>query len=89
MAQETFNPVNYCFRWTDPKPGETFGWYEWDSKAAHSEALKARNARKRELAKRGIKARAWSNPGSLMSRGGIGSGKPHIELYATVYHLNY
>lgn len=82
MAQETFNPINYGFEWTED-------WYKWDSKAAHSAALKARNARKKELAKRGVQAKGWSSSGQLMSRGGIGSGHPHIEEICTVYHLDY
>lgn len=84
MAQESFNPADYCFEWT---PADN--WYKWDRKAAHSQALKARNARLKELKKSGKSPRGWSLPGQTISRGGAGSGNPHIEMCVTSYMINY
>lgn len=81
MDQRTFNPVNYFWTWTSD-------WYEWDSAAAHKAAMKERNAEAAKLVKAGKRVKKWSHAGSLMSRGGIGSGKPHIEVVVTVYGFN-
>lgn len=80
--QESFYPVDYFWTWTED-------WYEWDSKKAHQAALRDRNARAKELERQGKKVIKTSYPRALMSRGGIGSGRPHIEVYSTVYHLDY
>ncbi len=79
--QRSFVPTNYGFNWVDD-------WYEWDSKAAHKQAMQERNAEAAKLVKQGKKVKKWSSPGSLMSKGGIGSGKPHIEIVCTVYGFN-
>jgi hypothetical protein len=79
---ESFNPINYGFRWTAD-------WYEFDSKAAHKAAMKARNARAKELKARGIAVRKSTNGGQLITRGGIGSGHPQIENIVSVYRLDY
>ena len=88
MGQEIFNPLDYGFRWTDPEPGEEFGWYEYDGKPAEKAALRARNARARELERKGYRVRKFSLGRQLCSRGGIGTGHPHIELFVPCYGLN-
>lgn len=88
MSQQSFNPVDYNFTWTDPQPGELYGWYEWDSAAAHKAALSARNAAKRKLTALGYQPQCSSSH-SLVSRGGIGSGRPHVEFEVTVYRITY
>ena len=79
--QKTFNPVNYNWKWTED-------WYEWDSKAAHKAALKARNAEAKQLRAEGKVVKCFSNPNQLISRGGIGSGNPHIEVIVNCYGFN-
>lgn len=81
MAQQTFNPSNYNFNWTD-------NWYEWDRKIAHKEALKARNLCVKLHKASGLTVTTFSLPNQLITRGGIGSGNPQIEMYVTVYGLN-
>jgi len=82
MNQRSFAATNYCFAWTAD------GWYEWDSEKAHKEAQAERNREAAAVVKEGRKVKKWSNRGCLMSKGGIGSGKPHIELVCTVYGFN-
>ena len=81
--QETFCGVDYGFSWTSD------GWYAWDYTTGNKAALQARNARAKELRAQGFKVYGFSLGESLISRGGIGSGKPHIELWAKAYGLNY
>lgn len=78
-TQKTFNPANYEFRWTED------GWYEWDRKAAHSKALKARNAEAKALQAKGHKVVKSSMPNQMITRGGIGSGHPEITMCVNVY----
>ena len=78
MSQRTFNPANFEFAWTD-------GWYTWDRKAAHSAALKARNTEAKRLQAQGKRVIKSSLPGQIITRGGIGSGHPEIDLCVTVY----
>jgi len=80
--QELFNPIETGFRWTET-------WYEYDGKEAEKAALKARNDRAKELKAKGYKVSKFSLGKQLISRGGIGSGRPHIELVVPVYGLNY
>jgi hypothetical protein len=80
--QMSFNPIDYGFEWTAD------GWYKWDSKAAHAAALRERNAEAKRYAAQGRTIRKWSNRNQLISRGGIGSGRPHIEEVVTVYGFN-
>lgn len=80
-SQETFNPVDYHFAWEGD-------WYKWDRKAAHRDALRERNAAAKEYRKQGFRVRCFTLSGQLISRGGIGSGRPHIQLLANVYGLN-
>lgn len=80
-SQQTFNPINFGFRFVGD-------WYEFDSAAAHKAALKARNAEAKRLRAAGMTVRVWAHPGSLITRGGIGSGHPQIENIVTVYGLD-
>ena len=81
MSQHVYNPANYNFTWTD-------GWYAWDSKAAHKAALSARNAKVKELRAAGRIVRPFTLSGQLITRGGIGSGKPEITMFCSCYGLN-
>ena len=85
--QERFNPMDYGFEFTND--GTAYGWYSFDSAAAHKAARKARDARARELRKAGRKVRCSANSGQLITRGGIGTGRPQIEEIVTVYRLAY
>jgi len=81
MSQQRFNPLHFGFTWTSD------GWYEFDHVATHKAARAARDAEARRLRKAGHKVRCWTNNNQLVSQGGIGSGKPHIELIVSVYGL--
>ena len=76
--QQIFNPVKFTFEWTD-------GWYNWDRDEAHREALKARNAKAKELKVRGYKVRKSTLRDQLITLGGIGSGHPEISLVVNCY----
>ena len=82
-GQETFNPVDFCFTWTAD------GWYTWSYENGHAEAKRERDLRYKELKARGLNPRRRSQAGCLISRGGIGSGRPHVEFVVTVYRLDY
>jgi len=81
MIQKIFAPIKYTFEWTE-------NWYKWDRDEAHKLALKARNKEAKRLKEDGYKIKKFSNRNQLMSLGGIGSGKPHIELLCNCYGLN-
>lgn len=87
-VQRSYCPMDYNFQWTPPKAGEAFGWYEWDRKAAHSAALKARNAEAKRLAAKGYLVRKYSQPDQLITNGGIGTPNPEISHYVTIYCLD-
>jgi hypothetical protein len=80
--QRIFNPINYNFRWTED------GWYEWDAKAARKDALKARNTLAKQLRAEGKTVSVFTLKDQLVSKGGIGSGRPHIEEFVNSYGLN-
>ena len=79
--QITYNPVDYKFQWTED-------WYEWDRAAAVKMALQARNAKAKQLRQEGMTVRVFTLKDQLISRGGIGSGKPHLDFCVSVYGLN-
>lgn len=79
--QLAFCPIDYCFAWTDT-------WYEWDAKEARKQALKARDAKVRELRAEGKTVIKWTCADQLVRRGGIGSGHPDIEAFVSVYMIN-
>ena len=85
MTSERFNPVDFHFSWIDD--GSEYGWYEWDSKRARTDARRARDARARELKAEGRTVKKTSEPNQLITRGGIGSGHPEISHVVTVYGL--
>lgn len=80
--QQTYCGADYDWKWNDD-------WYEWDRAAGNRAALKARNADAQRLVSYGYTVRKFSLGDQLISRGGIGSGKPHIEVWAKVYGFDY
>lgn len=74
----TFNPIDHGFRWVDD-------WYEFDSTQAHQAAKDARDQEARRLKATGRKVKRGTVRNQLISRGGIGSGHPHIDLFVHVY----
>lgn len=80
ITTHTFNPVDYTFCWVDD-------WYDWDHTTAHKVAKAARNAMAKTYRASGYRVKCRSSNHNLMSRGGIGSGHPHIEFLVTVYTL--
>jgi hypothetical protein len=83
MTTTTFSPIDYGFRWTSDD------WYEYDGKEAERTALRERNAFAKRLKAEGRRVRKGSLGKQLVSMGGIGSGKPHIELVVPVYYVSH
>jgi hypothetical protein len=82
LRQETFNPVDFGgFEWTED-------WYRWDTAAGHRDARAARDSRARELRRAGHRVRCFMLRHQVVSRGGVGSGRPHVEFVVTVYGLS-
>ena len=82
MNQQIFNPINFGFSWTAD------GWYQFDRKAATAAARRERDAAAKALKSQGRDVRKFSMANQLISRGGIGSGHPHIEEVVTVFGIN-
>lgn len=80
--QKIFNPIDFHFEFT------TDNWYSWDCEKAHKDALKERNILAKQLLSEGWAVHKFSLPKQLVSRGGIGSGHPHIEAIVNCYGLN-
>ena len=80
--QRHFNPIDYGFEFTPD------GWYRFDRKAATAAARKERDSEAKRMKAEGYAVRKWSHPNQLISKGGIGSGQPHIEEIVTVYGFN-
>ena len=80
MRDEKFNPIDFGFTWTAD-------WYDWDSANGHELAKKARDERARELRRQGFKVKKSTHAKQLISRGGIGSGHPHVEFWVNVYRI--
>jgi len=78
MAQEFFSPK---IEWTETD-------YSF-SDNAEKQAMQARNARAKELKSQGYTVSKRSLRNQLLSFGGIGSGRPHIQIICTCYYLNY
>ena len=81
-TQQVFSPIKFGFEFTAD------GWYAFDRKDATAKARKARDDAARELKSEGYEVRKFSLPNQLVSMGGIGSGRPHIEEIVTCYGLN-
>lgn len=80
MTDKHFSPTDYGFRWTED-------WYEYDGKPAEQAARRARDQEAKEMKKAGHGIKKYSLGKQLVSKGGIGSGRPHIELSVPVYGL--
>lgn len=80
--QKTYNPADYGFHWT------TDNWYKWDSAIAHVRAKRDRDSIALQLRHQGKKVNMFTERNQLISKGGIGSGHPHIEMVVTIYGLN-
>ena len=80
--QEIYTGIDYGFEWTDD------GWYKWDMVAGQKAALAARNARAKELRAQGYQVRLFSLGDQLISKGGINTGRPDIQLWTKAYGLN-
>ena len=81
-GQEFFSPLKHGFRWTED-------WYEFDDKPAHKASKKERDTRARDLRKQGYSVSCFTLRNQVRSKGGIGSGKPHIEIVCHAYGLDY
>lgn len=81
MIQKMFSPLDYGFSWTE-------NWYEWDSKSAKKIALQERNKEAKRLEREGYTVKKFTLSNQLCSRGGIGSGHPHVEFVVNVYGYN-
>jgi len=81
MNQQIFSPLAYGFYWVGD-------WYSFDSEVCHQHAFRARNNMAKQLRKDGGVVTLFSLKNQLVSRGGIGTPHPHIELVITVYGLN-
>lgn len=82
MDQQIFNPVDFGFAWTDD------GWYAWDHKLGRELAMQARDKAAKVAQAEGKQVRKFSLPNQLVSLGGIGSGRPHIEEVVTCFWFN-
>jgi hypothetical protein len=81
MSQVLFNPVDFGgFAWTED-------WYRWDAAAGHEAARAARDARAGELRRAGHRVRCFALRHQVVSKGGVGSGRPHVEFVVTVYGI--
>ena len=89
MQTASFNPADYCFRWTPPPEGQDFGWYEWNEHLAHKEAKRERDAMERLHVDAGRKVRKGTIRNQLITRGGIGTGRFNVEATAKIYTLAY
>jgi len=80
MAQQCYDPTDYCFQWTDD------GWYTWDRERAHKVARKDRDDTARDLFwRRGRKIRKSSIRNQTITKGGVGTPYPEITLTCTIY----
>ena len=83
MSQQMFNPVDFGgFEWTSD-------WYHWDAAAGHREAKRARDDAARRLRREGRRVRSFRLANQVISRGGAGSGHPHVDFVVVVYGLSY
>lgn len=85
--QESFDPTQYNFEWTFTGCS-IFDWYTWDRVAGVKAAKAARAERVKALRGQGYQVKCWTLRHQVISHGGIGTGRPHIELLTTVYMLD-
>jgi hypothetical protein len=83
MRDLVFDPTVTWFKWTNDSNGDP-DWYEYDDKRAECATRRARDEFARVQRKAG-KTVKCSTTRSLRSFGGIGSGRPHIELIVPMY----
>jgi hypothetical protein len=81
-TQRIFDGIEFGFRWVGD-------WYEYDGKIAEKTALRARNELFSQLKAQGRAPRKFRLPMQLRSMGGIGSGRPHIELHTKAYGVEW
>ena len=62
------------------------GWYTLED---DSKARERRDSEAKTLKSQGYHVSKFSMRNQLMSHGGIGSGKPHIEVVCNCYGVNY
>lgn len=80
MAQESFSPLKYGFKWVRD-------WYSFNREHGVEMAKFERDQRARELKKQGKKVRKFTLRHQMVRRGGIGTGHPEIDLCVNVYCL--
>ncbi|MHC4302539.1 MAG: hypothetical protein ACYS7Y_35210 [Planctomycetota bacterium] len=83
MTDVAFDPTAAGFKWTNDDSCGGMGWYEYD-KSAEKTARKDRDDFARKQRKLGKTVKCSTNR-SLRSFGGIGSGRPHIELIVPIF----
>jgi len=83
MRDVAFDPTATGFRWTDNDSCGGMGWYEYD-RSSEKTARRDRDAFAKKERKNG-KTVKCNTTRSLRSFGGIGSGRPHIELVVPIY----
>ena len=83
--QYLYNPLDYTFKWVRQPDG---WWYEWDRLLAHRQALAARNRAAKQLKAQGYRVVKSTLTNQLISRGGIGTDRPHIDHWVNVYILD-
>ena len=71
-----FNPLKHGFSWSDD-------WYDYD-RSAEKDSRRDRDRFAKEQRKLG-KIVKVSTTRSLMSMGGIGTNRPHIELFVPIF----
>lgn len=79
--QISFSPVRFGFEWTED-------WYTFDRKQAAKLARQARSEKAKELRAKGWDVRLWTLKDQRLTMGGIGSGRPEITVYCSVYMLD-
>lgn len=79
----TFDPTKMGFKWTNDDSCGGMGWYDYDA-SAEKTARRDRDAFARRERKTGKIVRC-STTRSLRSFGGIGTNRPHIELWVPIF----
>jgi hypothetical protein len=97
MNQEFFDPTDFGFAWTDAYHGTRDksdwpigpGWYEFDREAAIKAARRARDERAKHLKMLGHGVRKFTLSNQRRTMGGIGTGRPEIELVVPIYAIEH